>query len=76
MERGFRWRKIADEVRCAKKTVEKALVLDSWFRKHIARVRPGYLPIDAVDTLVYALGRQVQCDLTFAAGGLPDADGV
>ena len=120
---GLSLRKIADEVGCAKKTVEKALASDSppsykprepkttsfdpfeprvrellaetpqlnakvlaqrvgwtgsdsWFRKHIARIRPEYLPADPVDTLVHAPGREIQCDLTFAVGGLPDTDGV
>ena len=29
-----------------------------------------------MDTLTHLPGREIQCDLTFAAGGLPDANGV
>ena len=120
---GLSIRKIANEVGCAKKTVERALASDSppkypprrakttsfdafepqvrallaetprlnakvigqrvgwtgsesWLRKNIARIRPEYLPADPVDTLTHLPGREIQCDLTFAAGGLPDASGV
>ncbi|MDK8242908.1 IS21 family transposase, partial [Corynebacterium coyleae] len=45
-------------------------------RKNVARIRPEYLPADPVDTLTHLPGREIQCDLTFAAGGLPDVDGV
>ena len=34
------------------------------------------MPADPVDTLTHSPGREIQCDLTFAPGGLPDADGV
>lgn len=120
---GLSIRKIAAEVGCAKKTVERALASskppsysprkatttsfdpfeqqvrqllaetptlnakviaqrvgwtgsDSWFRKNIARIRPEYVPADPVDTLTHLPGDEIQCDLTFAAGGLPDAGGV
>lgn len=120
---GLSIRKIANEVGCAKKTVERALASDSppkypprrakttsfdafepqvrallaetprlnakvigqrvgwtgsesWLRKNVARIRPEYLPADPVDTLTHLPGREIQCDLTFAAGGLPDANGV
>ena len=120
---GLSIRKIAEEVGCAKKTVERALACDSppgysprparptsfdayepavrallaespqlnakviaqrvgwegsesWFRKNVAKIRPEYLPPDPVDTLDHLPGYEIQCDLTFAPGGLPDDTGV
>lgn len=120
---GLSYRKIAAEVGCAKKTVERALASstppsyspreskgtsfdafeprvrellaetprlnakviaqrvgwtgsESWFRKNIARICPEYLPADPVDTLNHIPGREIQCDLTFAPGGLPDPNGT
>jgi len=120
---GLSIRKIAAEVGCAKRTVERALASDcppeysqrpakpttfdpyepavrallaesprlnakviaqrvgwegseSWFRKNVARIRPEYLPPDPVDTLDHLPGHEIQCDLTFAPGGLPDDTGL
>ena len=120
---GLSIRKIAAEVGCSKKTVERALASDAppvykkrassetsftpfesrvralleqsptlpatviaqrvgwcgsitWFRDNVRRIRPEYMPADPVDTLTHSPGREIQCDLTFAPGGLPDADGV
>lgn len=121
---GMSIRKIAAQVGCAKKTVERALASNeppsyrqrqqvhgafdlveaqvrallndqpqiaatviaervgwtgsmSWFRENIRKIRPEYLPQDPVDTLKHRLGEQIQCDLMFPAGGIPnDIGGV
>lgn len=122
-KQGLSIRKIAAEVGCAKKTVERALASDkppaykkragkansftpfepqvralleqtptlpatviaervgwtgsiTWFRDNIRRIRPDYQPADPVDTLTHRPGEQIQCDLTFPTGGLPDETGT
>ncbi|CAM2829291.1 transposase [Corynebacterium propinquum] len=119
---GMSIRKIAAEVGCAKKTVERALASNeppsyrqrpkvhgafdlveaqvrallndepqiaatviakrvgwtgsmSWFRENIRKIRPEYLPQDPVDTLKHRIGEQIQCDLMFPAGGIPNDTG-
>ena len=47
----------------------------SWFRESIRKIRPEYLPQDPVDTLKHRLGEQIQCDLMFPAGGIPNDTG-
>lgn len=122
-KQGLSIRKIAAEVGCAKKTVERALAADkppaykkrastvtsftpfepqvralleqtptlpatviaervgwtgsiTWFRDNVRRIRPDYQPADPVDTLTHRPGEQIQCDLTFPAGGIPDETGA
>ena len=119
---GLSIRKIAAEVGCSKKTVERALASDAppvykkrassetsftpfesrvralleqsptlpatviaqrvgwcgsitWFRDNVRRIRPDYQQADPVDTLIHRPGEQIQCDLTFPAGGIPDGSG-
>lgn len=48
----------------------------TWFRDNVRRIRPDYQPADPVDTLTHRPGEQIQCDLTFPAGGLPDETGT
>lgn len=48
----------------------------TWFRDNVRRIRPDYLPADPVDTLTHRPGEQIQCDLTFPAGGLFDETGA
>ena len=48
----------------------------TWFRDNIRRIRPDYQPVDPVDTLTHRPGEQIQCDLTFPTGGLPDETGT
>jgi len=44
---------------------------DSWFRKRVADLRPGFRPVDPADRLVYVPGDQMQCDLWFPPAKIP-----
>ncbi|AIY49763.1 MULTISPECIES: IS21 family transposase [Mycolicibacterium] len=48
----------------------------SWFAENVARIRPEYAPADPCDRLVHLPGEQVQCDLWFPGGLVPDHAGV
>ncbi len=48
----------------------------SWFAENVARIRPEYAPVDPCDRLVHLPGEQVQCDLWFPGGLVPDHAGV
>ena len=48
----------------------------SWFRQHVADIRPEYAPTDPADRIVYHPGDQVQCDLWFPEPKIPVADGT
>lgn len=41
----------------------------SWFREHVAAIRPEYAPSDPADRILYHPGDQVQCDLWFPHRG-------
>jgi len=44
---------------------------ESWFRKRVSDLRPGFRPVDPADRLVYSPGDQMQCDLWFPPVKIP-----
>jgi hypothetical protein len=48
----------------------------SWFREHVAAIRPEYAPSDPADRIIYHPGDQVQCDLWFPEPKIPIGDGT
>jgi hypothetical protein len=46
----------------------------SWFREHVAAIRPEYAPSDPADRVVYHPGDQMQCDLWFPEPKIPVGD--
>jgi transposase len=47
----------------------------TWFRQHVALVRPDYAPSDPADRIVYHPGEQMQCDLWFPEPRIPITGG-
>ncbi len=48
----------------------------SYFRQHVALIRPDYAPKDPADRIIYHPGDQVQCDLWFPEPKIPLDDGT
>ena len=48
----------------------------TWFRQHVAAMRPDHDPSDPADRIVHHPGDQVQCDLWLPKPRIPIADGT